>query len=182
MAIAITDEPTFVGKSKVLLDFLRQKFLSLPASPKDIEPTFLVGQDTLERFFSSRYYSSDAVMTKALHQFLSPAPEGDNSRLVSATRVPGTSSDEHKTAKTPDLVQQYLSLGRLTIVDIGEKESTYISSAVRTAIALEEYVPRDPEARQTWRNFVTTEVADYTVQEKLFTDKSMTSTTTALQT
>ena len=181
VAIAITDESTFVGKSEVLLAFLRQKLLSLSASPKDIELTFLVGQDTLERLFSSRYYSSDAVMTKALHRFLSPAPEGDNSRLVSATRAPGTSSNEHKSAITSYLVHQYLSSGRLTIVDIGEEESTYSSSAVRNAIALEEYAPRDPEARQTWRNLVTTEVADYIVQEKLFTNKSVTTGFPALQ-
>ena len=181
VAIAITDEPTFVGKSEVLLAFLRQKLLSLPASPTAIELTFLIGQDTLERLFSSRYYSSDTVMTKALHKFFTPAPEGDNSRLVSATRalMPGTSSDEHTTAnsKASHLVQHYLSLGRLTIIDIGEEESTYSSSAVRNAIALEGCAPKDPEARQTWRNFVTTEVADYIIQEKLFTNKSMTTNT-----
>ncbi|RXW25520.1 hypothetical protein EST38_g347 [Candolleomyces aberdarensis] len=92
LAIAIVDEPTFVGKSRVLQEYLRNRLATLlpetqshpcnanvnvgaDASTKTIpinqrpQLTFIVGMDTLERLFSPRYYPpsppSDPTTTTA---------------------------------------------------------------------------------------------------------------------
>jgi nicotinamide-nucleotide adenylyltransferase len=76
VAIAITNEPTFVRKSEALLAFLKQKFTSSPIRPfPTIELTFLVGSDTLERLFSPRYYLSETNMRASLQKFLSQLKE-----------------------------------------------------------------------------------------------------------
>ncbi|ETW83294.1 hypothetical protein HETIRDRAFT_409165, partial [Heterobasidion irregulare TC 32-1] len=62
-AVAIIDEPTFVGKSTALIAFLRSHLLQLSLSPpasvvSSIELSFVQGFDTLERLLSPRYYDS----------------------------------------------------------------------------------------------------------------------------
>ena len=170
VAIAITTEPTFVRKSEALLAFFKQKF---PSSPTQRSPTielnFLVGLDTLERLFSPRYYSTQADMKASLHKFISPSPEGDNSRVVSARRIftPIASQASVDTPDAADLINHYLDSGRIAIVHIGEELSTYSSTAIRNAIAQDGLAPGS-ETGPVWRNFVTAEIAKYIVDEQLY--------------
>lgn len=110
VAIAITDEPTFVGKSKVLQEYLRARLASLPPEttpqsplgPQNTQLSFIVGLDTLERLFSPKYYppppSSQATheetMIEVLSRMLSPASQGgDDSLVVCARRITTLPSD-----------------------------------------------------------------------------------------
>ncbi len=98
-AIAIIDEPTFVGKSRVLRQALVRILAGTPAPAPvvaiaDIELTFLIGHDTLARLVSPRYYPSETAMLASLRTFMSAdAAGGDRSRVVSAQRSAPAGSD-----------------------------------------------------------------------------------------
>ncbi|RDX57078.1 Nucleotidylyl transferase [Lentinus brumalis] len=181
IAVAIIDEPTFVGKSALLLDFLRNRIsdlystpgISLPPespSPREsinTEPpypypklTFLMGTDTIIRFFATRYYASEEAMKAALHRFLSPAE--NDSRIVCARRSSqGVSREQEETAETllPEFVRDIAPADRITFVDIGEKECAFSSSEVREKIA---------KGDEGWRVMVTPRVASYIEQHGLY--------------
>lgn len=97
VAVAIIDEPTFVGKSKILRAFLQQRLATIlssldhqdesVASPQP-QLTFLLGFDTLERLFSPRYYvttpppksptySESSSTIAALNPYITPPSEVD---------------------------------------------------------------------------------------------------------
>ena len=170
VAIAITNEPTFVGKSEALLAFLKQKLASSSTQPlPTFELTFVVGLDTLNRLFSPHYYPSEANMRASLQKFLSSTPDGDNSRIVCASRkfIPITSQSTMETQKPSALANHYFDSGRIAIVDIGEELSTYSSSDVRSAISQDGPTPGD-ETKSLWHNCVTTEIAKYIIEEQLY--------------
>jgi nicotinamide-nucleotide adenylyltransferase len=171
VAIAITDEPTFVGKSTALLAFLKQRLSQLDVkSSTDLELTFLVGLDTLKRLFSPHYYSSEMRMTESLQKFLSPVPEGDNSRVVAAER-PSIQSPIGLETRASILLKDYERLKRIATIDIGGKLSACSSSAVRDAVA-QDGSTSEIESEPVWRKFVTTEIADYIREQRLYVASS----------
>ena len=166
VAIGIIDEPIFFNKSKNLLDFLRNRFISFtsatpPSLVYDTQLTFMVGFDTLERLLSPRYYASESHMLSSLRKFLSPAPEGDNSRIVCAKRGPSmkpTADDEAKLA----IAQEFISSERIVFIDIADVR-TYSSTVVRSAIS------RPDSEVEDWKKYVPGNIADYIIREKLYT-------------
>lgn len=168
VAVAIIDEPTFVGKSRNLRAFFQNRFDKLasttPPSPiYHTQLTFLLGFDTLERFILPRYYPSEAEMLTSLRTFLSP--DGDDSRIVCARRsTPAQSkeADRSDEEKKLALVQEFISSERIVLIDIGGDERTYSSSAVRDIIA------RLGLSSGEWRKFVPRRIVEYIVNEKLF--------------
>lgn len=112
IAVAIVDEPTFVGKSKLLREYLRKRLGECDQSSSmtpGVQLTFLLGYDTLERLFSPKYYNdSEERMFEALRGFFTPPrgsvtesdgePDGDGSCVVCARRSP--SSYSHMTIPT----------------------------------------------------------------------------------
>lgn len=169
VAIAIIDEPNFVGKSAVLLAFLKRRLSQLNVRPStNIELTFLVGMDTLKRLFSPHYYSSEVRMTELLRQFLSPSPQGDNSRVVAAERSSMVSiSPQGLEAKPFVLLKEYERLKRIAVINIDENLSTCSSSAVRDALA-QGGSTFGFESEVVWRKFVTAEIADYITEQRLY--------------
>jgi len=168
VAIAIIDKPTFVGKSSALLDFLQRRL----TTPLPLELTFLVGLDTLERLFSSRYYTSETDMMTSLRQFFSAA--GDNSRIVCAKRV----SSPIETAQSAENLDDFASLvlakefresDRIVIIDIGNVVNSYSSSAVRSAIGRSGF-GQNIDQDGGWKSMVTREIADYIVEQRLYVD------------
>ncbi|KAI0701897.1 hypothetical protein C8T65DRAFT_656063 [Cerioporus squamosus] len=179
VAVAIIDEPTFVGKSALLLDFLRKRISDLYPAPgitlpsesssshesTSTEPpspklTFLMGTDTIVRFFAARYYASEEAMKTALHRFLSPAE--NDSRIICARRVSrGVSreAEENAEAQLPDFVRDITPGDRIAFVDIGEEECAYSSSEVREKIA---------RGDEGWRTMVTPLIAGYIEQHGLY--------------
>ncbi|KII85122.1 hypothetical protein PLICRDRAFT_45246 [Plicaturopsis crispa FD-325 SS-3] len=178
VAVAIIDQPTFVGKSSTLLAFLRSHLSSLhtlaPASPPwQPQLTFLQGFDTLERLFAPRYYPSEEAMMVALRAFFSPS--GDNSRVVCARRttyVPGSSAEAHtghvqqqhqdeyeRERSTLAAAREFIDNERVVLVDIGEDERTFSSSEVRE---------RRAAGGMEWRRFVTPDIAEFVEAEGLY--------------
>lgn len=167
IAVGIIDEPTFVGKSHILQEFLRAKLRSL-ASPGVAERTdgapqpkltFLVGMDTLERLFAPRYYASEQAMQDSLQTFF--APDKDDSHIISARRVipelqePESERENRIVAAAKD----YLESSRIALVDIDESVRPVSSSEVRGRIS---------RGDGTWASMVTRSVAEYVVEHDLY--------------
>ena len=169
VAVAIIDEPTFVGKSACLQSFFKARFLALAAarpSPTtyDTQLTFSLGLDTLERLVQPHYYPSQSYMIESLRKFLSPGPDGDDSYIVCARRVPSKSS-LHQTSDsslTLTPAQEFIASERITLIDIDEDLRSYSSSEVRDVLA------RLGVDSSGWKKLVTARVADYIVSEKLY--------------
>lgn len=172
VAIAIIDKPTFVGKSTALLDFLQRRL----TTPLPFELTFLVGLDTLERLFSLRYYTSETDMLASLRQFLSAAPQGDNSRIVCAKRPSSLAKAVECTEKLKDLpslalAKEFTESDRIRIIDIGHVIDGYSSSAIRSAIGcfgLGQSIDSDQDGK--WKIMVTRDIAHYIVEQRLYVD------------
>jgi nicotinamide-nucleotide adenylyltransferase len=175
VAIAIIDEPTFVGKSATLLTHLRDRFTAAQIE-QEVELSFLVGMDTQERLFSPRYYASEEAMINSLRKFFSPAPEGDNSRIVCARRAsvlisqPSSSfpSNQPSANKELTLAQDFINSGRILVIDMGDELSTYSSTSVRRAVSSLGVIDHDQSGASAWRKLVTKDVADYIVRERLY--------------
>ncbi|KAH9950012.1 Nucleotidylyl transferase [Amylocystis lapponica] len=161
IAVAIIDEPTFVGKSKALLNFLRLRLTHATPTVEVSNPqlTFLVGMDTLERLFAPRYYGSEEAMLTSLRRFLSA--EGDDARVVCARRAMGGSppKEEERERNLMDTIGEFLESNRVAVIDIGEKESAISSTEIRQSLK---------QGDLKWRTFVTPSIAEYITQQNLY--------------
>jgi len=169
VAVAIIDEPRFVDKSACLQSFFKARFRALGAArpgttTHDTQLTFCLGLDTLERLVQPHYYSSQSRMIESLRKFLSPGPDGDDSYIVCARRVP-SKSPSHQTSDsslTLAPVQEFIASGRITLIDIDEDLRSHSSSEVRDILA------RLGIDSSGWKKLVTARVADYIASEKLY--------------
>lgn len=177
VAVAIVDEPTFVGKSRILHEFLQKRLSSFtsndvhsmtdnsssdmdtPLNVPQPELTFLVGIDTLERILAVRYYTTEENMRRSLKQFLSA--DGDASRLICARRVtPGSlESPVEREQRISVQALRYLEEDCVTMVDLGEDIESYSSSEVRQRII---------QGDTTWARMVPTAVAEYIKRQGLY--------------
>ncbi|KAG1750882.1 Nucleotidylyl transferase [Suillus lakei] len=179
VAIAIVDEPTFVGKAVVLRQFLHARISGLYSSATALDrmalsPTsdeisipnprlvFLLGFDTLVRLLSPIYYASEAAMMDALRLFLSPV--GDDCYVVCARRklaeVEYTVQEEVE-AKTLSAAKEFVESERVALISLGadNADEQTSSSQVRTKVALKD---------ETWRTLVTPSIANYIIQNSLY--------------
>lgn len=168
VAVAIIDEPTFVGKARTLNEFLREKIASLatlsvtsgsqasfavPSEdpvPIDPELTFIVGIDTLERILATRYYPSPSEMRRYLKQFMSSA------RLICSRRIiPGQLGDlqAEREKAVLALAREYLDVAKLSVVDLSKDIESFSSSEVRQRIA--------EGNTEVWTKMVTPSIAEY---------------------
>lgn len=186
VAVAIIDEPTFVGKSSKLLSFLRERlantFSSLSSSPSSSrlpiftqsdlgttlipkpQLTFLQGFDTLERLFSPRYYSSEDEMLRSLRNFFSV--DGDDSRVVCARRASGSRRDsdeamqqEMREQRAMEAAKEFMSSERVMLIDIGDDVRTISSTEVRDKIS---------KGDEEWRRLVPQSIAKFITEEHLY--------------
>ncbi|KAH0585245.1 UPF0647 protein [Termitomyces sp. J132] len=157
IAIAMVDEPTFVGKSKILQTFLKNR-LAASSWQRSTQLDFILGFDTLERLVQPRYYGSEQQMMTSLRHFFSP--EGDNSSVVCARRA----SSSYIPADDVDhaIANEFISMGRINFIDIGEDLAKYSSSEVRNNIR-----QRGLETAE-WKKFVPLGIASYIVREGLY--------------
>lgn len=159
VAVAIVGEPTFVEKSSQLLSFLKQRILDVGAVEcPPIQLSFILGFDTLERIVAPRYYNGSVEqMHVALRKFLSPPPDGDDSYVVCARRNDPSnhSSDPSKL----QYIREFISSGRIVMIDIGATESIASSTIVRNTIG-----PND----SSWKSYVNDSIAHYIQQNGLY--------------
>lgn len=164
VAVGIINEPTFVGKSTVLLRFLRTRMVAFAYSSNGVSDrqdascpfpfpkfTFILGSDTLVRVFSAKYYPSEQTMVQMLRKFLSPDQE--DGHIVCAYR------GDADTDKIFEAGHEFITSCRIAFIDIGAEERTCSSSEVRAKIAAGD---------GTWRRLVTDEIANYITQQRVY--------------
>jgi len=168
-AVAITNEPTFIGKSKalhaILTSLLGIRLDRSVGSGGDLSPprlVFLQGMDTLERMLSPRYYDSEAAMYSALETFFS-AQEDDCSivcarRLISDAPVEGELEKEQRVMQK---IQEITTPDRVVIVDIDDGVKSISSSEVRRRIKAGD---------ESWRQMIPKSVADCIDTHNLYCD------------
>jgi nicotinamide-nucleotide adenylyltransferase len=166
-AVAILDEPTFVGKADVLrraldarLDALAPEAAPAPtpagadaAGPRAarVHLAFLLGFDTLERLFAPRYYPSADEMHARLGRFFADCA------VVCAWRGAAADAGADADAKaredaTMRAAHGYLESGRIRMIDIGAAARAMSSTDVRK---------RRAGGDDAWREMVTPDVAEY---------------------
>ncbi|KAI1797022.1 Nucleotidylyl transferase [Ganoderma leucocontextum] len=171
VAVAIIDEPTFVGKSAVLLDFLRRRISDFHQSPGVILPspsdtlpspklTFLMGTDTIVRLFAHRYYPTEHAMATSLRRFFSP-DENDSCVICVRRTSNGFSkaAEEQAVIHIPEFIKGIPPTDRILFVDIGDEERTFSSSQVRDKLASRE---------ESWRSMVSPMIANYITKHGLY--------------
>lgn len=163
-AIAIIDEPTFVGKSTALLSFLQHRLSLNNSSPSPPKPSlaFLLGTDTLTRLFAPRYYNSETDMLNLLHNFFSPSSE--NSSIICARRDP--TSYASGTEGTPNHAEAYIDTGKIKMIEIGADEQTFSSSEVRLKRTLG--VAGGDVDDERWKQLVSPTIAKYIEEKGLY--------------
>ena len=156
VAIAITDEPTFVGKSTNLLAFLRSRLSSMSSPPIPTPRlTFLLGLDTLERLFSPRYYPSEEEMLTSLRHFFG---EEEGCNVVCARRDPISYPHPSKDLDTPIPPTATEFLNQISLIDIGAEEQALSSSQVRDGRS----------AGEGWKKSVSPSIARYIEETGLY--------------
>lgn len=175
VAIAIIDEPTFVGKSTVLLRFLQTRLATVVESsnsPNSISDkrdasypfpspkvTFLLGFDTLARLLSPKYYPTEQVMVQMLRSFLSPDQE--DCHIVCAYRRSASADKTFQETqdKTLEVAHEFITSDRIAFIDIGSEEQTYSSSEVRAKV---------PAGDGKWKWLVTDAIANYITERGIY--------------
>jgi nicotinamide-nucleotide adenylyltransferase len=149
VAVAAIDEPTFVGKSRVLRTVIEQR-LSSTTNTNGGQPSFhlyfLLGWDTLIRLFDPRFYHDDSVkMNRALRRFFADKQDnGDASRVVCARR-PSCSSTKEENESNEDIeterrfmqsddVKEYVVSGKIVMIDLPADVRGISSTKVRNTI------------------------------------------------
>ncbi|KAF7316609.1 hypothetical protein HMN09_00393400 [Mycena chlorophos] len=170
VAVAIIDEPTFVGKAAKLRVFLEERVKNLGIQRPELN--FLMGFDTLERLFAPRYYGdspddpeAEAKMHTALDKFFSP--EQDNARVVYARR--GTSPNEEAILALAD---KYVQQNRVELVefrDVKVKKKTKVFAKDLEAISSTQ-VREAIRTGKTFVNWVTASIYAYIKREQIYTE------------
>ncbi|KAE9399240.1 hypothetical protein BT96DRAFT_820884 [Gymnopus androsaceus JB14] len=171
IAVAIIDEPTFVGKSRVLREFLeerirRQQALRDLPDTRAFQLTFILGYDTLERLFATKYYdSSEEKMYQALHGFFAPTSDnsgGDDSRVVWGRR--SASSYPHAASTSTS-----------TSVEVSSSDSSDVREGVKTYRGSDLDVNKGSQlvgsvglGEHKWKEMISERVGKYIIEHGLY--------------
>ncbi|KAG8859326.1 hypothetical protein FRB96_004541 [Tulasnella sp. 330] len=160
VAVAVIDEATFVGKSAKLLRYLKVHHTPQLGQRSPLL-TFLIGTDTITRFFSPRYYTSAEAMNTSIRRFfLTPATakdgeEGDGSQIACARRSSNLSDEEEEELLQSPEVRPYVEAGGVRMMDIPSDQAAMSSTLVREGI-------RNPQDKATsWEKMCARPVTEY---------------------
>ncbi|KDQ57052.1 hypothetical protein JAAARDRAFT_35648 [Jaapia argillacea MUCL 33604] len=175
VAVGIIDEPIFVRKSTILQAFLRDRLETIQSSSLSLHSTslpsitpsltFILGQDTLIRLFTSSYYHSHPHMLSSLRSFFAQDTHS-GSRVLCAHRImPGLATAP--SVATSDTLNdplaaatEFIESGSIAMVDIGADEQTLSSSEVREKILVGD---------KSWQSMVPQNVIEYISAQNLYT-------------
>ncbi|KAL5525694.1 hypothetical protein ACEPAG_7031 [Sanghuangporus baumii] len=189
IAVAIVDEPTFVRKSAVLRQYLRNLVTKLggtrsdgsesevkDSERKEIKLSFIMGFDTMERFLAPRYYNNSLIdMRDALRKFFASPPGGDGSEVVCAWRgqkqVNGLHAgqplqmeeqviqDQERLHETLSIAQPFIPTGSVSFILLTDYEMSLSSTEVRR---------KRMGGTQEWRTMIPLRVGDYVENQGLY--------------
>ncbi|KAJ9107819.1 hypothetical protein QFC19_002725 [Naganishia cerealis] len=170
VAVAALNHPTFVGKSDILLRWLRQRFktttsTATPRPEPEVRLTFLIGTDTLMRLFIPKYYTPEPRLGSGMTAHLQKLFTTDGSDIVVAHRgaTAQAREEEERFILSHESCVDLVTRGKLRFVragEVGAEEREMSSTRVRKAL-----VARDEgEARL----LMGTRVAEYVLGEGLY--------------
>ena len=127
-AVGLLNDPTFAGKSKTIHAYLSTKF---PDRPKP-ELRFVIGADTLTRFFADRYYTkTPGGMDAAMRTFF----EDEGCTLISARRGGDEEKRNEEELMKNEWARNMVEKGKVIIAGTGLEDRVGISSTkVRNAV------------------------------------------------
>ncbi|KAG8985705.1 hypothetical protein FRB90_004497 [Tulasnella sp. 427] len=161
IAVAVIDEPSFVGKSIKLQPYLRSR---VPNETR-IKLAFVLGTDTITRFFAPRFYPSlDSMLRSIRHFFLEPAQGGEGSEIVCARRSSTLSEEEEQEFLQTEEVKEWVDVGAVKLIDIGEEEAKMSSTKVREGIKNYETL----QWISRWEDMCCPSVANYIKDQHLY--------------
>ncbi|CAG7852007.1 SubName: Full=Uncharacterized protein {ECO:0000313/EMBL:CCA74609.1} [Serendipita indica DSM 11827] len=140
--VAAIDEPTFVGKSRKLREFIDNRLGGLQRAGDlplaRVELYFILGFDTVTRLFDPRFYgNSTEEMDAALRRFFAPGPEGDNSHVVCARRTMNQDVDvkaEEEAFFSQPEVAPYRDSGSILMLQLDPFLQTLSSTRARSSV------------------------------------------------
>ncbi|KAJ3761104.1 hypothetical protein EV360DRAFT_38482 [Lentinula raphanica] len=158
VAVGITNEPTFVGKSRALTGFLKERLdgfnvveqdQTQPEAPRPspltprVTLSFILGIDTLIRLFNPKYYinaahpeGSEELMLSSLRQFFVE----DGSRVVCAASLSLDPSSPPSSSYIPSLpptissVLRHLPPSSISFISIDHALTSISSSFIRAGV------------------------------------------------
>lgn len=176
VAVAAIDEPTFVGKSTKVLNYLAQD----PSRALDSAAptlTFILGYDTIIRFFNRKYYGTQENMRSTLRTFF----DIEHSSIICARRNSSPStmssssssekssqSDEEAAFLASDGVRPYVETEKVRMIDIGAEEAAMSSTLVRAAAAAEGKADAASPSEKGLDALVIPAIAQYVREQSLF--------------
>lgn len=182
VAVAALNHPTFVGKSDIILRWLRERFSATPSaatnsdqapSPTptsiaepEIRLTFLIGTDTLLRLFIPKYYTPSPRLGNDMDSHLDKLFNEDHSDIVVAHRgaTQAAREEEEQFVLSHPACKDLVARGKIRFVkdgEVDEEEREMSSTRVRKALG----EGREREARL----LMSPRVGDYVIKEGLYT-------------
>ena len=131
VAVAVIDEPSFVGKSTKVINWFAQRNV-------DVRLTFVLGTDTITRFFEPRYYPSESAMRVSIQHFFKAKEEGgDDSRVICVKRHSDNNFEDIDAFLGSAEVHAYILSGQIHVLEIGTDEAMMSSTAVRKGVPID---------------------------------------------
>ncbi|WWC95371.1 hypothetical protein V866_002233 [Kwoniella sp. B9012] len=122
IAVGLINEPTFVGKASII----RNHLSTLPYLDVEVDLSFLVGTDTLIRFFDPRFYPPNEMNRKIQEYF-----RDSNAYLISARR--GINEEDRAIENeilNRDGVREWVDKGKLRLLGTGQEGWEEVSSTI----------------------------------------------------
>jgi nicotinamide-nucleotide adenylyltransferase len=169
VAVAIVEEPLMFSKSTLIHDYIQtlQNPESLP-----VRLHWLVGFDTLQRFFQIKYYPSQDYFDTACKRFF----EQERTTFVCARRGKDSLPNKKGEGKTEEEeenellqskeVKPWLDRGVIVMMDLHQKVQNVSSTAIREILHNEE--ERNSKLTSRLEEMTTPRVARYLVQESVY--------------
>jgi nicotinamide-nucleotide adenylyltransferase len=138
VAVGILNEPTFVGKSRILHSHLPSPIAPSPSpstsislAGRRIKLSFLIGSDTLTRFFQASFYGGISGMNAASEEYF-----GMGSLLICGRRGEGEASRAvEQEVLDREEVRPWVEKGLVRMLESNQGGQEDISSTtIRTAI------------------------------------------------
>jgi nicotinamide-nucleotide adenylyltransferase len=168
VAVALVEEPLMFSKSTLIHDYIKKE---RQANSLPIRLHWLVGFDTLQRFFQIKYYPSQEYFDKACTTFF----EEERTTFVCARRGKASLPNKQGESKSEEeeenellqseQVKPWLDRGIVVMMDLHEQVQSVSSTAIREILYSDE--KRD-ELRSKLEEMTTPRVAGYLVQESVY--------------
>jgi nicotinamide-nucleotide adenylyltransferase len=178
VAVAIVEEPLMIAKSTLIHDYLEEQRAQSPARSRlPARLHWLVGFDTLQRFFQVKYYPSPDYFHRGCTKFFVE----ERTTFVCARRglisLPNKAQDNHRDDEgeerallESDLVKGWLDRGSIVMIDLDKSVQGVSSTLVRRTILQESQDKARLE--EQLQGMTTKRVAKYLVQEPVYQEET----------